>query len=40
MSTDAVNILRTEKKPSYPIIDGLRSYLRRYRRDRDLPVTY
>ncbi|HTX65881.1 MAG TPA: hypothetical protein VMD31_08925 [Opitutaceae bacterium] len=40
MSTDAVNILQTEKKPSYPIIDGLRSYLRRYRRDRDLPVTY
>jgi len=40
MSADAVNILQTEKKPSYPIVDGLRSYLRRYRRDRDLPVTY
>jgi len=30
----------TQKKPSYPIIDELRAYLRRYRRDRDLPVTY
>jgi hypothetical protein len=30
----------TQKKPSYPIIDELRSYLRRYRRDRDLPVSY
>jgi hypothetical protein len=30
----------TQKKPSYPIVDGLRSYLRRYRRDRELPVSY
>ncbi len=30
----------TQKKPSYPIIDELRTYLRRYRRDRDLPVSY
>src|SRR5882724_8096701 len=31
---------RTDKKPSFPIRDDLRAYLRRYRRDRDLPVTY
>lgn len=31
---------RTQKKPSYPISDALRSYLRGYRRDRELPVTY
>jgi hypothetical protein len=31
---------RTRKKPSYPIGDDLRHYLRRYRRERDLPVTY
>lgn len=31
---------RTPKKPSYPIRDELRGYLRRYRRERDLPVTY
>ncbi len=30
----------TQKKPSYPVVDGLRSYLRRYRRDRELPVSY
>ena len=40
MPVDAANILRTQKKPSYPILEELRSYLRRYRRDRDLPVTY
>lgn len=32
--------VRTQKKPSYPISDGLRAYLRGYRRDRELPVTY
>jgi hypothetical protein len=31
---------RTRKKPSYPIGDDLRAYLRRFRRERDLPVTY
>ncbi len=31
---------RQQKKPSYPISPELRSYLRRYRRDRDVPVTY
>ena len=40
MPADAANILPTQKKPSYPVIEDLRSYLRRYRRDRDLPVTY
>jgi hypothetical protein len=29
-----------QKKPSFPIRDELRGYLRRYRRERDLPVTY
>ncbi len=28
------------KKPSFPISDGLRAYLRRFRRERELPVTY
>ena len=40
MPADAATILQTQKKPSYPIIDELRAYLHRYRRDRDLPVTY
>jgi hypothetical protein len=31
---------RTDKKPSFPIRDDLRAYLRRYRRERVLPVTY
>ncbi len=29
-----------QKKPSFPINAGLRGYLRRYRRERELPVTY
>jgi hypothetical protein len=29
-----------QKKPSFPIGDGLRTYLRRYRRERELPVPY
>ena len=28
------------KKPAFPISEGLRAYLRRYRRDRELPVNY
>ena len=32
--------LSTRKKPSYPIGEGLRGYLRAYKRERDLPVTY
>ncbi len=31
---------RTQKKPSFPVQSGLRSYLHRYKRDIDLPVTY
>ncbi len=30
----------TPKKPNFPISDGLRTYLRRYKRERPLPVTY
>ena len=29
-----------QKKPSFPISDGLRAYLRRTRRDRELPIAY
>jgi hypothetical protein len=32
--------VRTRKKPSYPIGAELRDYLKRYRRERELPVTY
>jgi hypothetical protein len=31
---------RTQKKPSYPIGEELRGYLRKFRRERQLPVTY
>ena len=31
---------RTPKKPSFPVNDGLRRYLRQYRRDTELPVSY
>ena len=31
---------RTEKKPSFPVGPGLRGYLARYKRERELPVTY
>jgi hypothetical protein len=30
----------TQKKPAYPLAAGLRNYLRRYKRERQLPVTY
>src|ERR1035438_8147748 len=30
----------TRKKPMFPIGDGLRGYLRTFRRERDIPVTY
>jgi hypothetical protein len=30
----------TQRKPSFPISPDLRGYLRRYRRERELPVTY
>jgi hypothetical protein len=31
---------RTQKKPSFPVRDGLRDYLRRYKRETALSVTY
>jgi hypothetical protein len=31
---------QTPRKPHFPVGDGLRNYLRRYKRERDLPVTY
>ena len=40
MPATEANVLQTQKKPSYPVNDELRAYLRRFRRDRDLPVTY
>jgi len=33
-------LVRTKKKPSYPVGEELRGYLRRFRRERELPVTY
>ena len=30
----------TRKKPTFPVSPGLRGYLRTYKRERDLPVTY
>ena len=30
----------TAKKPTFPVGEGLRSYLRTYKRERELPVTY
>lgn len=36
---DSANLV-TRRKPSYPICEGLRRYLKRYRRERDIPVTY
>jgi hypothetical protein len=30
----------TQKKPCYPVRDGLRGYLARYKRERELPVSY
>ncbi len=38
--TPAPPAARTRKKPSYLIGPELRAYLRRYRRERELPVTY
>jgi len=35
-----IALRRTRKKPSYPVLEPLRAYLRRYRRERELPVTY
>ncbi len=32
--------VRTQKKPTYPVGEDLRGYLRKFRRERVLPVTY
>jgi hypothetical protein len=40
LAQPAVEFPRTPKKPSFPIGADLRTYLRRYRRERELPVTY
>jgi hypothetical protein len=32
--------LPTRKKPTFPVGDGLRGYLRTYKRERDLPISY
>jgi hypothetical protein len=34
------NLLPTHRKPSFPVSLDLRGYLRRYKRERELPVTY
>ena len=34
------NPLPTRRKPSFPVTADLRGYLRRYKRERELPVTY
>jgi hypothetical protein len=34
------HLLPTHRKPSFPISADLRGYLRRYKRERDLPITY
>ena len=36
----ADSLIATRRKPSFPVSDGLRAYLRRYKRERDLPITY
>ncbi|MBP9912567.1 MAG: hypothetical protein KBF26_04080, partial [Opitutaceae bacterium] len=40
MVTDESLSAATPKKPSLPVSDGLRAYLRRYRRERELPANY
>ena len=40
MARPLSNLLPTHRKPSYPISPDLRGYLRRYKRERELPVTY
>ena len=39
-SIDSRQAPRTQKKPSFPVNEGLRGYLRRYKRESELPVTY
>jgi hypothetical protein len=40
MADDDTELHRTPRKPSFPIRPELRGYLRRYKRERELPVTY
>jgi len=40
MADHAITYPQTKRKPSFPISPDLRSYLRRYKRERELPVTY
>jgi len=40
MSESTPNLLVTKKKPSFPISDELRGYLRQFNRDTELPVRY
>jgi len=40
LANQAVEFPRTPKKPNFLIGPDLRGYLRRYRRERELPVTY
>lgn len=35
-----LDMFATKKKPMYPVCDALRSYLRRYNREFELPVSY
>ncbi len=39
-STASQAPFRTRKKPSFPVNPELRTYLQKFRRERDLPVTY
>ncbi|MGA2053607.1 MAG: hypothetical protein ABSH19_09875, partial [Opitutales bacterium] len=40
MSQDGLSVLKTEKKPSYPVGPALREYLVRWGREEELPVSY
>jgi hypothetical protein len=40
MTALEAEVPQTPKKPSFPITGGLRAYLSRYKRERELPVTY
>jgi hypothetical protein len=39
-SAGTMNPLPTQRKPSFPISQDLRGYLRRYKRERELPISY
>ena len=40
VAVPAPQLPATKKKPSFPVRDGLRAYLTRYKRERELPTTY